>query len=383
MQCGGTPPTVECDVGRVAETDDVGSAEEEDILDSFADEVEGPIESPSSAESSVRGASCGFRVTADLSYAADLEWKHKLDVYQPVETSQQDVLRPVYFHIHGGGWKRGDRQMRFYGAPSVCEKMSGHHGYVAVAPSYRLGHFPTCMHDVVAALHWTIEHAAEYGGDANRVVLSGHSAGGHLASLLFLQGSRYGLTNADYERLQAIVLISGVYSLQAPLLHRCALRNAIFRRSYVKNCFGEDAQQLDAASPSTVLLALGARAEPVKSGCCISNLFVPKSHEPPFPTASGSWPATSIAVAPHECVRRTPFLVLNASVDLGLEVDGQMFAKLLIAYVDASGPISHMEGKDLVQYVVIEQTNHASICWRSRTTNAIAAFLTSHALCEK
>jgi acetyl esterase/lipase len=50
--------------------------------------------------------------------------------------AENSAAKPVVVHFHGGGWKRGDRQRPFYGAPAMCHAYASN-GFVAVAPSYR------------------------------------------------------------------------------------------------------------------------------------------------------------------------------------------------------------------------------------------------------
>ena len=60
-------------------------------------------------------------------------------------------------------------------------------GIVVVVPSYRLApkhQHPAQIEDTAAAFAWTVAHAAEFGGDPKRITIMGHSAGGHLVSLL-------------------------------------------------------------------------------------------------------------------------------------------------------------------------------------------------------
>lgn len=107
--------------------------------------------------------------------------RQKLDIYKPVRT-KKDPLLPVHVFVHGGAWKMGNKNQHsgmgdFYAA----------RGVILVAVNYRL--FPKDPHpaqveDVAAALRWVHDHIAEHGGDRNRLVLSGHSAGAHLVALV-------------------------------------------------------------------------------------------------------------------------------------------------------------------------------------------------------
>jgi len=92
---------------------------------------------------------------------------------------------PVLLHLHGGSWaggrpERQSRPLRWHFAAR---------GWLTVAPGYRVSPaatFPDQLVDVKRALAWVREHAEELGADPNLVVVSGGSAGGHLAALLAL-----------------------------------------------------------------------------------------------------------------------------------------------------------------------------------------------------
>lgn len=91
---------------------------------------------------------------------------------------------PLLMFIHGGGWKAGDRR-------NCKMDWVARHGIAVASIEYRLSQealFPAQIHDCKGALSWLRAHATEYGYDASRVVVSGTSAGGHLAALLGTSG---------------------------------------------------------------------------------------------------------------------------------------------------------------------------------------------------
>jgi acetyl esterase/lipase len=89
---------------------------------------------------------------------------------------------PVIVCLYGGGWVSGGRTaMR-----SRIEYVASH-GYVAVAPDYRLAPahpFPAAVADVRECVRWVRRHAKEHDLDPRRVGAMGLSAGGHLACML-------------------------------------------------------------------------------------------------------------------------------------------------------------------------------------------------------
>ncbi|HMC72049.1 MAG TPA: alpha/beta hydrolase, partial [Mycobacteriales bacterium] len=119
---------------------------------------------------------------ADIDYVGDHARRHRLDVYQPREPGSG---RPVLIQVHGGGWVIGNKDQQ--GIPLMQHLAS--RGWVCVAPNYRLSPratFPDHLVDLKRALAWTREHAHEYGGDPDFIVVTGGSAGGHLTALVAL-----------------------------------------------------------------------------------------------------------------------------------------------------------------------------------------------------
>jgi acetyl esterase/lipase len=110
--------------------------------------------------------------------------RHVLDVYRPEQAAGQK--RPVLFWIHGGGWQAGDKS-----DVDLKPKVAYERGMVFVAANYRL--LPTVTmeeltDDVAAALGWVRRHIADHGGDPDRIIIGGHSAGAQLAALLCTDG---------------------------------------------------------------------------------------------------------------------------------------------------------------------------------------------------
>jgi len=107
---------------------------------------------------------------------------------------------------HGGGWTHGFKEWMAMMAPPLNRR-----GISLVSAGYRLAPehlFPTGLDDCEAALAWLAGHLDEIGGDASRVFLSGHSAGGHYASLMALRPARPGRLP-----IAGCLPISGVFKL--------------------------------------------------------------------------------------------------------------------------------------------------------------------------
>lgn len=123
-------------------------------------------------------------VRQSASYGADIA--QTLDVFMPPHAEHA----PVIVMVHGGGWRLGDKT-----SPGVIENKLKYwlpKGYILVSINYRLLPTPVSdqAKDVASALTYVEHHAASWGGDGNRVILMGHSAGAHLAALLSADPSR-------------------------------------------------------------------------------------------------------------------------------------------------------------------------------------------------
>lgn len=140
----------------------------------------------------------------DLIYRDD-HARGRLDVFTPDPAGSA----PVVVVIHGGGWLEGDKQ----GLHSYATLLNTL-GYVAVLPNYRLAltaPHPAQVEDILAVLNWVGAHAAAFGGDSQRLGITGVSAGGHLAALAGLLVSKH---PAPHVRLRAVLPICGVFDVQ-------------------------------------------------------------------------------------------------------------------------------------------------------------------------
>lgn len=101
----------------------------------------------------------------------------KLDVYRPKVKIAKPL--PTLIFIHGGGWRAGTKESYSLRVLPWLEK-----GWNVVNVEYRvtsMGRAPAAVEDCRCALRWVIENAEKYSFDKNKIVVSGQSAGGHLA----------------------------------------------------------------------------------------------------------------------------------------------------------------------------------------------------------
>jgi acetyl esterase/lipase len=119
----------------------------------------------------------GYMVHRGLAYGSDP--RQKLDVYVP--SGARGPL-PVLLFLYGGGWQGGNRTDYLAFGQAFTSA-----GMVVAVADYRLYpqvKFPAFVEDAAGALAFLHDHAAHYGGDPNRVFVSGHSAGAYNAVML-------------------------------------------------------------------------------------------------------------------------------------------------------------------------------------------------------
>lgn len=221
------------------------------------------------------GAPIGdYRIT-DLRTKMVASGSDSIDIYGEMENYETRNLtvfhktgltdQPVIFFIHGGGWT--DNYMEWF--DFVAESFTAGKGWVTVVANYRLTSdqvFPTAIcstrtspapdpslkaawypdniEDCADGLQWVIDEISTYGGDPEKIFVFGHSAGGHLASLL--------TTHPDYVDLRGsirgLISMSGAYLLTEINLPTFA--------PAMEQTFGtySDSEILIEASPSTYVV---------------------------------------------------------------------------------------------------------------------------------
>jgi arylformamidase len=147
----------------------------------------------------------GLRAELDLTYGdGDGE---RLDVF-PAERPGA----PVLVFIHGGWWRALDKSDHSFIAPAFVKA-----GAMVVVPNYAL--CPAVGIEDIAlqmtrALAWTWRHAVPHGGDPGRIVVAGHSAGGHLAAMLLACRWKVVDENLPQRLVGGALSISGVFDLE-------------------------------------------------------------------------------------------------------------------------------------------------------------------------
>lgn len=119
-----------------------------------------------------------LKVQRAIPYAEPKNERQMLDVYAPTKGKNL----PVVVWVHGGGWRRGDRTDMQKKPQAFVDR-----GFVFVSISYRFVPSVTVNDisgDVAKAIRWTHDHAKNFGGDPNTIIVMGHSAGAQLAALV-------------------------------------------------------------------------------------------------------------------------------------------------------------------------------------------------------
>jgi len=146
-----------------------------------------------------------FTLTSDVHYVErkldETTTLQTLDIYAPNNLA----LAPVILFVHGGAWAFGDKK-----EVHVKPNYFTHSGFAFVSINYRLRwdyKIYDQVVDLVSAIGWIQEHGAKFGLDADRIILMGHGAGGHLASLVMTDSSYLRAEGISGKGVRAVVSI--------------------------------------------------------------------------------------------------------------------------------------------------------------------------------
>ncbi|HSI29311.1 MAG TPA: alpha/beta hydrolase, partial [Methylophilus sp.] len=167
-----------------------------------------------------------YRLNEGVAYGDSL--RQTLDIYVPKDHLATNTERPddsqdqtpntnatankrlpVVVFFYGGSWDSGNRgSYKFIGEAMTSQ------GFIAVIPDYRVYPevlFPGFMEDPAKAAKWVKLHAAEFGGDPERVFLAGHSAGAHIAAMLTLDPEFLAKQNSKPQDFAGMIGLAGPY----------------------------------------------------------------------------------------------------------------------------------------------------------------------------
>lgn len=143
----------------------------------------------------------------DIPYRSDQQAGHddyaaercKLDIYVPDNVDGA----PTVVWFHGGGLRSGRKQ--------IPQRLKGQ-GMIIVAPNYRMFpkvKSPVYIEDAAAAVAWVFKNIETFGGDPELVYVSGHSAGGYLASMIGLDKQWLAAHAIDANLIAGLIPFSG------------------------------------------------------------------------------------------------------------------------------------------------------------------------------
>ncbi len=171
----------------------------------------------------------------------------QLDIYKLKEL---DEPAPVMIFIHGGAWRTGKRADYLPYLIDYAKK-----GYVTITVSYRLvkkATFPAAVQDVNCAVQWVAKHVGEYGGNPERIVLIGGSAGGHLSMMAGYAGDEP-VFNEDCSignssKVKAVINLYGPGDLTTPYAI-----NMYQTIDFIGGSYDENPELYKLASPKTFI----------------------------------------------------------------------------------------------------------------------------------
>ncbi len=176
---------------------------------------------------------------AEASAATRARLKFITESYGPSADEMLDVFpverpnAPVHVFVHGGAWRAGSKE-----GVSFLADLFVPAGVIYIAVDFNSipkARLPEMADKVRRAMAWTYKNAKSFGGDPERIYLSGHSSGGHLAAVLL--ATDWKAHDVPETVIKAGLCMSGMYDLEAPLLSA--------RSSYVQIT----ADELHALSP--------------------------------------------------------------------------------------------------------------------------------------
>ncbi|HWH81864.1 MAG TPA: alpha/beta hydrolase [Burkholderiaceae bacterium] len=180
-----------------------------------------------------------FERLTDVAYGPEM--RQRFDVYLPTRVAARPRDAAIIVMVHGGAWMIGNKAL-----PQVIENKVAHwvaQGAIFVSINYRLVPQVTPLEqagDVAHAVAKVQALAASWGGDADRVVLMGHSAGAHLVALVS--------ASPAFAQRAGTRPWRGTVVLDSAALSLTALMRAPHARFYDR-VFGSDPALWQAASP--------------------------------------------------------------------------------------------------------------------------------------
>ena len=135
--------------------------------------------------------------------------RQRLDLYAPNDTAASANL-PVIVFSYGGSWISGEKDDYQFLGQALASR-----GFVVAIANYRLvpaARFPAFIEDCALAVKWVGDNVAAHGGDPNRIVLCGHSAGAYNLIMLALDGRYLSAVGFNARAIRGFVGLAGPYN---------------------------------------------------------------------------------------------------------------------------------------------------------------------------
>lgn len=146
----------------------------------------------------------GYHIEKDLAYGPDP--RQRLDLYVPDKLSAN---APVMLFFYGGSWQDGSKETYLAFGQAFASQ-----GIIVAIADYRVYpqvRYPAFIEDGAGAFAWTRAHVEAYGGDAGRIFVTGHSAGGYIAMMLAADSRYLRAAGADIKDIHGVIGIAGPY----------------------------------------------------------------------------------------------------------------------------------------------------------------------------
>ena len=191
-----------------------------------------------------------YELVSAIEYGANA--RQQLDIYRPKTAEKSAALKKVIIFYYGGNWDSGERADYKFVAEALTSQ-----GFIVVIPDFRLYPevlFPGLMADPATAAKWVKANINQYGGDANKVFLAGHSSGAHLVVMMAINPEYLAQASLKPNDFAGVIGLAGPYDF-LPL-----------KSDRLKVIFGSDAEQwksqpinfVDGKNPP-LLLAVGMK----------------------------------------------------------------------------------------------------------------------------
>ncbi|GAB5351945.1 putative N-octanoylanthranilate hydrolase AqdA1 [Qipengyuania sp. 483] len=220
--------------------------------------------------------------------------QQQVRVFRPDEAGEEPL--PVLVFIHGGSWASGDPADYGFVARNIAAQ-----GYVVVLAGYRLGEggrYPGMLEDTAADIGWVYRNIARYGGDPERLVISGHSAGAYNAVQAVLDPQWLAAAGVPRDAIRGVIGLSGPYDFYP-------FDTDSTRAAFGSAGAGPDSQPVNTVTPGAppMLLIHGEADTTVKprnsqalaaalraQGDSVETLYLPgKNHADPLLMLASPW----------------------------------------------------------------------------------------------